>query len=119
MCAEQDQASAFAKTTNGEYKNRVFGNKSLDWIDERGTGAEQDILFLRMGEALAKQATTTAYVLMLAGQSIANFWQNHEYSSLDEDGVNVIAVSALDFNDQKTYVHDQHFGRASMARSFA
>ncbi|KAJ6781259.1 hypothetical protein PWT90_10244 [Aphanocladium album] len=102
--AKQDQAIAFANTLdNGQYWNKVFGVKYLDWLSECGAGAEQDKLFPRMGEALAKQSTGTAYVMMVKGRPIADFWKNYEYPSLKDNGVKVTAVNVDDFNDKKDY----------------
>ena len=107
--AKQEQAKAFSDTINGQYWNKVFGNKWLDWLDECGAGAEQDKLFPRMGEALAKESKTTAYVMMLKGNPPADFWKNYEYPSLNANGVKITAVNAEDFNDKKDYVAHEPF----------
>ncbi|KAH9866807.1 hypothetical protein J1614_008500 [Plenodomus biglobosus] len=109
--AKQEQAKAFSDTIDGQYWNKVFGDQYLDWLEECGPGSEQDKLFPRMGEALAKESKTTAYVMMLKGRPIADFWRNYEYPSLKDNGVKIIAVNAEDFNDKKDYVHDQPFKR--------
>ncbi|KAF9874448.1 hypothetical protein CkaCkLH20_08011 [Colletotrichum karsti] len=110
--AKQAQAEAFAATLDGggQYWNKVFGDQYLDWLDECGPGAEQDKLFPRMGEALAKESSGTAYVMMVKGKPIADFWKNYEYPNLGN--AKIIAVNADDFNDKKDYVHDQPFKRA-------
>lgn len=113
--AKQVQAEAFAGTVNGQYWGKVFGDRYLDWLVECGAGAEQDNLFPRMGEALAKESKVTAYVLMLKGNPIADFWKNYEYPSLSANGVKITAVNAEDFDDQKEYVHEQPFKRAIIA----
>lgn len=101
--AKQAQAATFAATLDGgQYWGKVFGVKYLDWLDECGSGAAQDKLFPRMGEALAKQSTGEAYVLMSKGRPIADFWKNYEYPSL-KDRVKVTAVNADDFGDKKDY----------------
>lgn len=112
--AKQEQAKAFADTVAGQYWGKVFGDQYLDWLGECGAGAEQDKLFPRMGEALAKESKTTAYVMMLKGKPIADFWKNYEYPTLNENGVKIIAVNTEDFNDKKDYVHDQPFKRAAI-----
>ncbi|KAF9775380.1 hypothetical protein IL306_006512 [Fusarium sp. DS 682] len=111
--AKQEQAKAFAeqKVDNGNYWGKVFGLKYLDWIEECGEGPEQDKLFPRMGEALARESTNTAYVIMVKGSAIANFWKDNEYPYLSENGVKIIAVNAEDFDDQKDY-NGQPFKRA-------
>ncbi|KAF5661365.1 hypothetical protein FCIRC_11844 [Fusarium circinatum] len=104
--ATQDQAKAFAeqKVTDGTYWGKVFAdNKYLDWIVECGEGPEQDKLFPRMGEALARESSGTAYVIMVKGNKIEEFWENHEYPYLKENKVKVIAVNSVDFDDQKDY----------------
>nr|RBQ84080.1 hypothetical protein FVER53263_13267 [Fusarium verticillioides] len=104
--AKQEQAKAFAeqKVTDGNYWGKVFdNNKYLDWIEECGEGPEQDKLFPRMGEALARESSGTAYVIMIKGNAIANFWKDNEYPYLDENGVKIIAVNAENFDDQKDY----------------
>lgn len=109
--AKQEQARQFSDTLdNGNYWNQVWGNQWLDWLDECGTGAGQDDLFPRMGEALAKKSTGTAYVMMLKGQPLNDFWKNYEDPSL-KDRVKITAVNAEDFNDQKDYM-DMPFKRA-------
>ncbi|ENH71312.1 hypothetical protein FOC1_g10006169 [Fusarium oxysporum f. sp. cubense race 1] len=112
--AKQEQAKAFAeqKVTDGNYWGKVFdNNKYLDWIEECGEGPEQDKLFPRMGEALARESSGTAYVIMIKGNAIANFWKDNEYPYLDENGVKIIAVNAENFDDQKDY-NGQPFKRA-------
>ncbi|KAF4454075.1 hypothetical protein F53441_3360 [Fusarium austroafricanum] len=103
--AKQEQAKAFAdqKVNNGNYWGKVFGDKWLDWLSECGPGSEQDKLFPRMGEALARESKGTAYVIMVKGNAIADFWKNNEFPYLNENGVKIIAVNAADFDDTKDY----------------
>ncbi|KAF4499314.1 hypothetical protein FAGAP_4519 [Fusarium agapanthi] len=104
--ATQDQAKAFSeqKVTDGNYWGKVFANnKYLDWIVECGEGAEQDKLFPRMGEALARESSGTAYVIIVKGNEIKDFWKSNEYPYLKENDVKIIAVNSEDFDDQKDY----------------
>ncbi|KAF5615413.1 hypothetical protein F52700_13383 [Fusarium sp. NRRL 52700] len=104
--ATQNHAKAFAeqKVTDGNYWGKVFAdNKHLDWLDECGAGPEQDKLFPRMGEALARDSSGTAYVIMVKGNEIKDFWKDNEYPYLKKNKVKVIAVNAANFDDQKDY----------------
>ncbi|KAG6981730.1 hypothetical protein FocnCong_v009489 [Fusarium oxysporum f. sp. conglutinans] len=113
--AKQEQAKAFAEqksqtVTTGA--KSLTTTSTLDWIEECGEGPEQDKAVPPNGrEALARESSGTAYVIMIKGNAIANFWKDNEYPYLDENGVKIIAVNAENFDDQKDYT-GQHFKRA-------
>lgn len=106
--AKQVQAENFAATLDeANYWGKVWQRSGQlpiwdEWLDECGAGPEQDKLFPRMGEALARRSSGTAYVIMVQGQAIQQFWLNNEYPYL-KDRVRVIAVNADDFEDTKEY----------------
>jgi len=63
--ASNEQAKNYAAKVGGQYWGSLFPqDKFFDWIDECGTGPEQDKLVPRMAEAMAKESYGEAFVLL-------------------------------------------------------
>ncbi|KAJ1327378.1 hypothetical protein MN608_06706 [Microdochium nivale] len=95
--ATPDDAERMAGHIGGVYYASVFDGQQGIW---EADCTEADRLEDRMSEALAKQASGTAYVV-LGNQPIrGGTWREIEYPQLEGTPV---AVNRIDLNDQQTY----------------
>ncbi|KAI2775244.1 hypothetical protein F4815DRAFT_487464 [Daldinia loculata] len=105
-------AMNYANKINGKFWGNVYPNDQYyDWLGECGPGTAQDDLAPRMSEALARETTGSAYILLKKGTTPRpeSVFMVYEYPNLN---VKVYAVNPEDPDETKEWTPGTNWKRA-------
>ncbi|KAI8963467.1 hypothetical protein F5Y11DRAFT_319357 [Daldinia sp. FL1419] len=105
-------AMNYANKINGKFWGNVYPNQQYyDWLGDCGPGSAQDDLAPRMSEALARETTGSAYILLKKGTAPRpnSVFMVNEYPNLN---VKVYAVNPEDLDEKKEWTPGTNWKRA-------
>ncbi|KAI0122300.1 hypothetical protein F4814DRAFT_205386 [Daldinia grandis] len=105
-------AMNYANRINGKFWGNVYPNDQYyEWLGDCGPGPAQDDLAPRMSEALARETTGEAYVLLKKGTTPRpqSVFMIYEYPNLN---VKVYAVNPEDPDETKEWTPGTNWKRA-------